>query len=154
VRDLTEAESGERERRRMALDAFLSERMPVLADFAEKLSLPTPPKIVARPDEYLDAIDRFMRDQVVTTDDGPWIQTRLGYFIGELLIQKFWGCWFLNEIPDSRYFLRYVVGRFARLKNPNAMVDSFEIAYVYLNEPPGRSLKNLLTEVESELQRA
>ena len=62
--------------------------------------------------------------------------------------------WFLNEIPDSRYFLRYVVGRFAGAPNPAAMVDPFQVADVYLSRPPGRSLSAIVSQVEDELRRS
>ena len=88
--------------------------MPVLADFAERLCLPDAPMIVANPDRFLRPVSDFMRDQEIGEDDHVWIHTRIGYLIGEVVVQRL-GChWFLNEVPDSRYFLRYVVGQPAR----------------------------------------
>jgi len=147
-------EQAELDRRRAGFDRFLAERMPMLADFAERLGLPNPPMIVASPTAYVDSIASFMREQQVKTDDRPWILARLGYFIGEVLIQRFWGSWFLNDIPGSRYFARYVVGHFARVKSPNAMIDPFYVASVYVDDPPGRDLHGLLREIEAELVKA
>jgi hypothetical protein len=154
MRELTEHEQGERDRRRAGLDSFLAQRMPVLSDFAQRLELRDPPMIVANPDRFLPSIDAYMKDQIVTPEDRVWILTRLGYLIGEVLVQRLSGSWFLNEIPDSRYFLRYVVGRFAGAPNPAAMVDPFQVADAYLSRPPGRSLSAIVSQVEGELRRS
>jgi hypothetical protein len=81
MREVTEREQGERDRRRAGIDAFLAERMPVLSDFAQRLELRDPPMIVADPERFLSSIDAYMKDQVVTPEDRVWILTRLGYLI-------------------------------------------------------------------------
>ena len=154
MRDLTEHEQDERDRRRAGIDAFLAERMPVLSDFAQRLKLRDAPMIVADPGRFLPSIDAYLKDQVVTPEDRVWILTRLGYLIGEALVQRLSGSWFLNETPDSRYFLRYVVGRFAGAANPAAMVDPFQVADACLSQPPGRSLSDTVRQVEDELRRS
>jgi hypothetical protein len=154
MRELTELEQGERNRRRAGMDAFLAERMPVLRDFAQRLELRDSPMIVADPERFLPSIDAYMKDQVVVPEDRVWILTRVGYLIGEILVQRLSGSWFLNEIPDSRYFLRYVVGRFAGAPNSAAMVDPFQVADVYLSQPAGRSLSAIVKEVGEELRRS
>jgi len=154
MRELSPREQAELDRRRAGFDAFLNERMPVLADFAEALELKSPQLIVADPERYLPSIDAFMMNQVVEADDRVWIVTRLGYFIGEVLVQRLGGCWLLNEIPASRYFLRYVVGQFTRIRNPNAMVDPFEVASAFVSTPPTRNLASLVAEVEMGLRAA
>jgi hypothetical protein len=153
MRELTEDEQRERDRRRASFEAFLTERMPVLSDFARRLELRDPLMIVADPERFLPSIDAYMRDQVVAPEDRAWILARLGYLIGELLVLRLSGCWFLNEVPDSRYFLRYVVGRFASASNPAATVDPFGVAEFYLSQPPGRSLPAIVRQVEDELRR-
>jgi hypothetical protein len=151
-RELTPEEMGLRERRRSALPTFLEERMPVLADFADRLELREPARIVAEPERYLAAIDEFMRDQEVREEDRIWILTRIGYYIGELLVRRLSGRWFLNEIPDSRFFLHYVVGAFGHARNANAMVAPFEVAASFVAQPPGRSLALLVSEVEADIR--
>jgi hypothetical protein len=154
VRRLTPEEEVLKQRRRAQLSPFLAQKGPVLADFAERLELADPSAIVTDPMRCLPAIAAFMRDQEISANDRVWIHTRLGYFIGDLLAQRFGGRWFLNEIPDSRYFLHYVVGEFAGVKNPNAMVAPFEVADDLLRQPPGRDLAALVGEVERELRSA
>lgn len=155
MREITTEEALQLERRRGKFDEFLSERMPVLADFADALGLENPPMIVADAERYLAAVDRFVRNQEVESEsDRIWIVTRLGYFLGEVLVQRLGGCWLVNDFPESRYFLRYVVGRFSRIANAGAMVDPFDAASVLVSEPPGRSLLALVEEVESDLESA
>jgi len=154
LRELTEDERETLARRREGFDGFVAERMPVLADFAKGLALDEPAMIVADPQRYLPAIDAFMRSQTILEEDRFWILTRIGYFVGEVLVQRLGGCWLLNEVPDTRSFLRYVVGSFARVENPNAMVDPFQAVFPFLIEPVGRDLTGLLAQVEAELRRA
>jgi hypothetical protein len=142
------------ERRRAGFDQWLAERLPVLHHFAAALELPTPSLIVAEPERYLPPIDAWLRDQVIESDDWVWIVTRVGYFIGEVLIHRFGGCWLVCDAPDSRFFARHVVGRLHRVSNPAAITDPFEIATAYLKQPPGRSLVAILEEVCAELLRA
>jgi hypothetical protein len=59
--------------------------------------------------------------------------TRLGYFVGEYCVQKYSGCWFVDDLGGSRYFGRYVAGRFASVANESAMVDPFLVAQEYVD---------------------
>lgn len=139
------------EKRRESFQAFLAERAPVLSDFAERLELPTPARIATEPTHFLNRVDAFMREQEIDEDDRLWILTRMGYYIGELLIEKLGGGWFVNEDSDSRYFLHYVVGRFSGASNQGAMVAPFEVAAHLVAQPPGRSLIDLVLEVEASV---
>jgi hypothetical protein len=125
--------------------------MPVLADFIERLALPNPALVLVEAEKYLPAIDLWLKAQIIAPSDRTWILTRLGYFIGEYLVQQLGGCWYLSAIPDSKYFGRYVVGRFARASNPNAMVDPFAVAEVCIADPSGTSLTLIVTSVTKEI---
>jgi hypothetical protein len=141
-------------RRRSEFDLWFAERMAVLRDFAAALELPDPPLIIADPEKYLPHVDAWMREQVVGPDDWAWAVSRIGYFAGEVLVQRFSGCWLVCDAPSSRYFGRYVVGRFSRVPNPAMIADPIEIAAACLSQPPGRSLANMLEMVGVELLRA
>ncbi len=154
MRELSDSEQEELQRRQANFDSFLSERMPVLKDFFERLEVPNAALVVAEPGSFLPSLDAFMRDQQISGDDRTWILTRLGYYIGEWLVERFGGCWFVNDVPESRSFLRYVVGRFTRLGNSNAMIDPFLIAEEFLQMNAPRSLSQLLTEVAADLDHA
>jgi len=154
MRALTKEEKKTRDKLRKGFDRFYREMMPVLADFVDRLGATDAPMVITDPERFLGLIDVFMKDQVVEPDDHTWIAARIAYYIGELFVQRFGGCWFLNEIPDSRYFLRYVVGSFHRIKNHNAMFDPIDVAFDYCSEPPGRSLIRIVDEIDKELREA
>ena len=154
MRELTLDEKDNIDRRKRGFDSFLADRMSVLTDFMQRLELPNPALVLVEADRYLPALDQWLKDQVIEPSDRIWILTRLGYFVGEYLVQKFGGCWFLNEVVDSMYFGNYVVGRFAGISNINAMVDPFSVANTCVAEPPGRSLSMLLKIVEEEITQA
>ena len=141
-------------RRRAGFDEWLAERLPVLRDFAAALELPDPPLIVANPDRYLAPIDAWLRDQVIGSNDWPWAVSRLGYFAGELLVQRFAGCWLVCDAVNSRLFGRYVVGQFLRVPNPAALADPIELAAACVSQPPGRSFDSMLEAVGADLLRA
>lgn len=151
MRELTKIEQSECGRRKTQFDAFLGERMPVLVDFIERLGLPNAPLVLVEANTFLPAISRYMENQQIDSEDRAWILTRIGYFVGEWFVQKHGGCWYLNKTPDTRYFLRYVVGKFAYIANKNAMIDPFSIAETFVDSLCPRSLANLLADVESEL---
>ena len=150
MRELTETEKTELGRRKAQFDAFLEERMPVLVDFAENLELPDAPSVLVEAKAFLSAISQYMENQRIGPDDRVWIITRVGYFVGEWFVQMHGGCWFLNETPDTRYFLRYVVGKFSSIRNQNAMIDPFLIAETFVDSNCPRSLLTLVAQVESE----
>lgn len=151
MRDLTAAEQREIERRKAGFPQFFQELMPVLSDFIERLGAPDAPMVIAEPDRFIPLVDTFMKNQMIDTEDRIWIVTRVGYLIGEYLARLLGGSWYVNEVPDSRYFARYVVGRFARTPKSNACVDPMAIAEAYVSEPPGRCLTTTLRSVEQEL---
>ena len=102
--------------------------------------------------QYVPYLSRALEQMAVNGEqDRIWLLMRLGYFIGEYFVQQYGGCWYLNELAGSRYFGRYVVGRFSRLGDAAAMIDPFLVAQVYVDTPVPRQLEKLLAEVEVEL---
>ena len=152
MRELTQQEQVELARRKQQFELFLEERMPVLTEFIADLGLSDAAMVLVDADRFLLPLSQFLKFQEIAAADRVWIMTRLGYFTGEWLVQRFGGCWFLNEVPDSRYFLQYVVGQFTQLENSNAMLDPFQVAADLVDTPAPRDLAQLLTEMESELR--
>ncbi len=140
------------EQRRTKFEQFLAERMPVLADFAERLELANPEMIVADPGSYLPAVGAFMVEQVVEPDDKNWIVARLGYLVGEVLIQRLSGCWFLNEMENSKNYGMYVVGQFPCCSNSAVNVDPVAVAIDFVEQAPTRDLVGLVAEVEEGIR--
>jgi hypothetical protein len=151
MRELTICERDTLARRREEFPAFIQEMSPVLTDFAERLGLQKPHTIMENPETFLETIEDFLKDQIVTEEDRAWIVARLAYFIGQIFIQRFGGEWLLNEHPNSKFFLQYVVGRFPIVPNENATVDPFAVAISFLAQPVGRSLERSIAEAEREI---
>lgn len=142
------------EKRKAGFQQFYQELMPVLVDFAEKLGISPAHEILRRADQFVQYLDKALESMAVADEqDKAWLLPRMGYFIGEYFVQKYGGCWYVNDIRGSRYFGRYVVGRFSRLNSPAAMLDPFLIAQDYVDTPVPRHLEKWLTEVEGELMR-
>ena len=139
--------------RKVNLDRFLEERMPVLVEFAKALGSQEPHRILNEPHLFLPGISDWLTHQVISADDRPWLLTRLGYLVGELLTTRYSGAWFLNEIEGSRYFGKYVVGQFASLANARLQVDPFEVASDAISMP-SQSLSDLVAEVCHALETA
>lgn len=138
-------------RRRGGFDQWLAERLPILRDFAAALELPNPPLIVAEPKLYLPLINAWLCEQTVGQEDWAWAVTRVGYFAGEVLVQRFGGCWLVCDDPASRFFGRFVVGQFLRVPNQSMVIDPVEVAAACLGQPPGRSFSGFLDAVGAEL---
>ena len=152
MRELTEADRILLGRRRKGLDAFLEQGYEVLVEFMELLELPEPHMVLRDAERYLVPVDSWVKDQVVTAENRNWILTRFLYFIGELLLQRLRGHWFVEEVPDSPYFSEYVVGLFARLSNPYARISPAALSAYFVDLPPGRSLIEVIDRAEAELR--
>ena len=72
---------------------YFSEMMPVLADFCRLLELPNPELVVADPWLYFtpiaEWIDELEQHELPSIADRPWLVARLGYLIGELMVNRF-----------------------------------------------------------------
>lgn len=137
--------------KRRGLEPFLAERMPVLVDFAESLGASEPHRILNEPHLFAQGISDWLAQQTVREEDRPWLMSRLGYFVGEYLVMRYRGAWFVNEVAGSKSYGRYVVGQFSGVPNTNALADPFEVAAAALEQDAG-SLQSLLAEVSHALQ--
>lgn len=148
MRNLTKQEAQELKVKNDAFFDFCEEILSILGDFAERLGLKDPAMIVSNPDFYLSDIDRFLERLQIDEEDFAWIAARVGYFIGEIIVARLDGCWFVNDIPDSRYFARYLVGQFSKGKRNGSMIDPLEAAVGFLVQPPPRTLTSFIKEIE------
>ena len=125
--------------------------MPVLHDFSQKLGFQNPHEILTNPELFLKPVSNWLSEQEISEEAMNWIIVRIGYFLGELFVEKHDGCWSLCEAPNSRYFGHYVVGEFSTFNNPNALFAPMEAASSLANEPKGRSLIAIVNEIEGAL---
>ncbi|MEO1054875.1 MAG: hypothetical protein AAFX87_29850 [Bacteroidota bacterium] len=148
--DLSDAIKASLEKRKAGFESFLSERMPILTEFMTDLGYEEPHMVLLDAEQFVDSLDQYLSLQQIEEGDRNWLLTIMGYFIGEWAVQRFDGYWLLNEQRDSRTFLKYVVGGFNRGKE-NAVVDPFEVAKDFTEEPIGRSLRKYIDELNYEL---
>lgn len=142
------------ERRREGFDTFYNELMPCLVDFVGTMGVQPAYMVLEQAAAYAPLLEVALQSMAVNNDEErTWLGARMGYFIGEYFVQKFGGCWMVNEIPESRYFARYVVGQFEGARNLAMMIDPFEMAQEYVNAPLPRQLQPLLTAASDELMR-
>ena len=140
------------EQRKKGFEDFFNELMPALVDFIEKIGINPAHQVLNQAEKYVPFVEASLRDIVVADKgDRVWLLTRVGYFIGEYFSQKYGGCWYVNDICDSRYFARYVVGKFSKTNNMATMIDPFEIAQVYVDTPVPREMTVVLAEVDAQI---
>ena len=139
-------------RRRENLTGFVAECGPVLVEFIELIGWPDPDTIAHNPDRFLVVLDGWLRDVTVEPDDRVWLTVRVTYYVGALLIQRFGGCWFVEDDPASSFFGHYVVGRFESGASGAATTSPFHVAEMFLDEPAGRSLVELMQRLEAGLR--
>jgi hypothetical protein len=140
------------EKRKAGFDAYYKALLPTLVEFVRNLGINPAHEVLRHAPQYSPYLDLALRHKSVADDkDRQWLLTNMGYFIGEYFVQKYSGSWLVSEIPGSRYFCRYVVGRFARVKNSALMLDPFEVARAYVDTPVPRNLESFLSTVDAEL---
>ncbi len=140
------------EKRKAGFDMFYRELVPALVDFVAKMGINPAHEVLKNAVQFAPYLDRALQGMAMANKQNElWLLTRLGYFIGEYYVQKYGGCWYLNEVQGSRYFGRYVVGKFTSLNNPALMLDPFQVSREYTEQQTPRKLEQLLTEVDTEI---
>jgi hypothetical protein len=139
------------EKQKSGFNLFLEDRTPILIDFVHQLGFKNSHKILNTPSYFLESLTHWLTEQDITEDDKNWITVRIGYFIGELFVEKYDGCWSVCESQNSRYFGNYIVSQFSTFNNSNALFAPMEAAYFLANEAKGRSLTAIIDEIETGL---
>jgi len=139
------------EKQKERFDVFRKERMPVLHELAKNLEFPNPHEILLNPKEFLSPLSAWLSEQEISEDAKNWITVRIGYFLGELFIQKYDGCWLVCELVCLKHYSHYVVGEFSAISNPNALFSPMESAFELASQPIGRSLIAKVSEIEGVL---
>ncbi len=155
--DLTPEQIAIRDRRRNQYPDFVEQSYPALVEFAQTLGLAQPEAITTQPAAFLAALSAFFQHEDfsdLAAEERNWLHAMLTYYVGQYLIQRYGTLWQLDENPDSKFFLRYVITYFKGGYNPNLKVDPASIVEEYLNQPPERDLAALIGEVEGEIEQA
>ena len=141
------------EERLSNFDKFYEEMIPSLVEFMDRLGIRPAHEVLNQAVSYAPMVALALNEMEVTEgSDRVWLMARLGSFIGEYFAQTLKGCWFVNDINESRYFARYVVGRFSRNSRQYAMIDPFEIAQSYIDSDRPRDFLRFMAQVSEELK--
>lgn len=142
--------------RRDNLEKFSKESYPVIVDFAERLEHSDPSSILLDQEvmsSFVGTVAEFMRAEPVDEETSVWISVRIGYLIGEYLIQKYEGHWGVNLNETSPQYGHYVIFALSPKDKERAFpVDPFEAANEFVNQIPDRDLVSLIDEIEAMIQ--
>ena len=147
---MTEEQRALLDRRRAAFDDVIAQLEPSLIELADHLGLEHPDAAMRRLDAILSALDLILPRldfAALGSDELLWLHTRLLYFVGAWLVEKFEGRWLLQDDPESEFFMRFVVGGFERCSDPSLMVDPLELTLFVLESPETHRLSTTLAGV-------
>ena len=155
MRKITLEEKEIQIRRRKSFDSFLSGINPAIKEFASFIGIENPQNALDKPEKFLEVLEFFFKNQDIGELDIEARETlhlMLMYFVGELLLARYGGNWFLNENPDSESFLHYVVGYFEKdIISEELFLDPFNIVKVFIQTNIGRSLIKTIKEAEESI---
>lgn len=137
--------------RKAGFPRFLEDAGPSLDDFLIRVGLPSASTSGFDYRKCADALGEWLRNQNIPQDNRAWITSSMGYFLGAYFINQHQGRWLVDEIPNSRFYGRYVIGDFPRANHLSSMVDPIQMAADYVSAPAGRDLMSLIRTVESTL---
>jgi len=138
--------------RRAGFDDFHKAVLPTLVEFVGLVGVDAPQTVIRAADRVVPQLDRALRNLATQGEqERLWLTLRVGQFIGEYFVQKYAGCWFVNDIAGARFFARYVVGQFSGLSTSVPLIDPFEVAAGFVDAPAPRSLSLLLNDLNVEL---
>ncbi len=155
MRELTLEEKEIQTKRRKAFRSFVAGIKPAIIEFAGFVGVENPQTAVDKPEKFLQVLELFLKNQDISEldrEDQQTFHTMLMYYVGELLLYRHGGIWFLNENPDSESFLHYVVGYFERDGvSKELFLDPFNIIQGFMQTKIGRSLTEIIREAEENI---
>lgn len=153
--ELTAEEIELRTERRKAFRNFIAGIKPALMEFADFVGVENPNTAFEQPEKFLQVLDIFLKVEDIDKleqEDKKSLHLMLMYFIGQLLLHRYGGIWFLNEDHEAKSFLRYVIGYFEKGSvSRNISVDPFSVAEEFMEQMPGRSLIATIKETENQM---
>lgn len=132
---------------------FHQELAEVLVDFIGRIGIEPAAPVLKQAAQYVPLVEQALRDMAVADEaDRTWLTARIAYFLGEVFVQQYDGCWYVNDAPGSPLHARYVVGKFAKPAQAAMPVDPFGLAQAYVAAPVPRGLATLLADMHAKLE--
>ena len=139
------------DRRKTGFEQFQADLVPALVRFIAGLGIDPAREVLGNAETLVGPVESALAEQqIASEEDRVWLLVHLTYFVGEYFVQRYGGCWYVDEVEGSRFFARYVVGRFRSPMAPAAMVDPSVIAQTFVDTSPPRSLRRLLDEADAK----
>jgi len=151
MRKLTPKETATLRDRRKNFHAFMEVIHSATEEFIRLVRVSDPEPYIQDLEKFLPVLENWLRDEDLnrlSEDDRLWLQVRIGYIVGELLLKRFDAIWMVCDDPNSKFFLRFVLGYFQRGVKKGLILDPIEAGGVYLESPPPRSLLAVLDSIE------
>ncbi|PMQ16906.1 hypothetical protein [Janthinobacterium sp. AD80] len=96
---------------------FHQELAQVLVDFIGRIGIEPAVPVLKQAAQYVPLVEQALRDMAVADEaDRTWLTARIAYFVGEVFVQQYDGCWYVNDAPGSPLHARYVVGKFCQTR--------------------------------------
>lgn len=152
---MTPEESALLTQRQSSFREFEANRLPALIGFIETIGIQPGKHVSANAGAYLPHLTKVLRDMRCESErERTVLSARVSEYVGEYFAQRFGGSWYVNDVPGSATFARYVVGRFKTAPGSPVCIDPFEVGMAFARLPQPRDLASLLATVERELQAA
>ncbi len=139
-------------KRKENFNSFLNERMPLLVNFMTNLGYEQPHLVLLEAEKFIPTLSAYLKGQEIDSEDRNWLTTVIGYFIGEVLVQKYDGLWFFNEDANSMTYGKYVVGGFSTV-NKSIAIDPFNASYKYVNNIEKKDLESIIQAIFEEIEQ-
>ena len=152
---MTPQESALLTQRQTSFRDFEAERSRALIDFIEVVGIKPGRHVGTDPAAYLPYLAKVLANMQCDSDrERTVLSARVAEYVGEYFAQRFGGTWYVNDVPGSATFARFVVGRFLAIPGSPVCIDPFEVGMTFARLPRPRDLVSLLVTVERELHIA
>lgn len=138
--------------RQASFREFEADRLPVLIDFIGKIGIEPSRHVASDPAAYLPHLGKVLATiQCDNHRERRILSARVAEYVGEYFAQRLMGTWYVDDVPESPTFARYVVGRFHAIPGSPVCIDPFEAGMKFASLPRPRDLAQLIADVKREL---
>ncbi len=152
MRQMNESERSKLSKSKATFGEFIVNGPAILQDFFLKMGFVDALDLASNAEKFLERFDLALRNEEFIPEMRAWILMRIGFYLGEVLRQKFRGRWMIDQDPDSLYFAHWVVGDFENLPVIASRVSPLAVAAYFVDGPTPRSLTKTYALTERGLR--
>ncbi len=116
------------------LGEFVDDRYYILSDWLNEIGQAASDEVRTDIIRFIPAISIWLSEQPLDRQQIGRLMLDLSLLIGEVLAQRFEGCWLLADRVESPHFANYIVSKFRKASNPKTVVNPFMVAATFLND--------------------